>query len=261
MAGAVANDQIGPLFAWFRSNLRLLESSNRDARITRTGELIQDSGGHFAVLTLLQAADLGISDIERFQPEADSDDAETIRRIIRGLLDKRGDDDDVSEAERRYHGRRLQMHHGGRDGPVPIHPDHESQGTLAWLALVGSVFESLVFGTAILIDELDASLHPHLVLRLIDLFQDRNINERCAQLIFNSHDTTILGDSGQRLLGRDQIWFTEKDANGSTTLYPLSDFRPKGDEAIGRRYLTGRYGGVPVLDPAGFRKAADSSRS
>ena len=261
VAGAVADGRIGPLFDWFRSNLRLLESSNRDARIARTGDLIQDSGGYFGVLTLLQAADLGIADIERFQPEVETEDVETIRRIIRGLLDKGEDDDDVSEAERRYHGRRLQMHHAGRDGPLPIHPEHESQGTLAWLALTGSVIESLLFGTAILIDELDASLHPLLVQRLIYLFQDRDTNERCAQLIFNSHDTTILGDSGQRLLGRDQIWFTEKDTGGSTALYPLSEFRPKSDEAVGRRYLQGRYGAVPVLDPAGFRAAADSTGS
>ena len=78
------------------------------------------------------------------------------------------------------------------------------------------------------------------------------------QLIFNAHDTSILGDSGQRFLGRDQIWFTEKDIDGGTTLYPLSDFRPKGDDAVGRRYLQGRYGAVPVLNPAGFRKAADT---
>ena len=63
------------------------------------------------------------------------------------------------------------------------------------------------------------------------------------------------------LPARDQIWFTEKDEAGATTLYPLSDFHPKGDEAIGRRYLQGRYGGVPVLDPAGFRKAAESNGS
>ena len=101
-----------------------------------------------------------------------------------------------------------------------------------------------------MVDELDASLHPHLVQRLIAIFQEPDTNPRCAQLIFNAHDVTILGHSARRTLGRDQIWFTEKKADGTTTLYPLADFRPKRDEALGRRYLQGRYGGVPVLGPA-----------
>ena len=123
---------------------------------------------------------------------------------------------------------------------------------------MGPVLQALQDGTAVLIDELDVSLHPHLAHELVSFFQGRDTNRRCAQLIFNAHDTSILGDSGQRFLGRDQIWFTEKDIDGGTTLYPLSDFRPKGDEAVGRRYLQGRYGAVPVLNPAGFRKAADT---
>ena len=68
-------------------------------------------------------------------------------------------------------------------------------------------------------------------------------------------------DSGWRSLGRDQIWLTEKKADGATTLYSMAEFRPKRDEALGRRYLQGRYGGVPVLDPAEFRDAADPNRS
>ena len=260
VAGAASDNLIGAPFRWFRSNLWLLESSNRMARMTRTADLIQHPSGRIGVLTLLQAADLGIWDIERFQPDLDVEDAERVRQAIRVLLDKHDDNPDVSEAERYFHGQ-LRMLHMGADGPIAIHPDHESQGTLAWLSMAGSVLESLLFGTVILVDQLNSSLHPHLVRRLVALFQDRPTNEFCGQLIFNSHDATILGDSGQRLLGRDQIWFTEKDEAGATTLYPLSDFHPKGDEAIGRRYLQGRYGGVPVLDPAGFRKAAESNGS
>ena len=112
-----------------------------------------------------------------------------------------------------------------------------------------------------MVDELDGSLHPHLVQRFIQLFQSRRTNPRCAQLIFNAHDPTILGDSSQRALGRDQIWFTEKNTNGATTLYSMAEFQPKRDDALARRYLQGRYGGVPVLSPAEFEQAAGVSRS
>ena len=149
----------------------------------------------------------------------------------------------------------------GLDGSAAIDPEHESEGTLTWVSLIGPVLDALGRGVAVLVDDLDASLHPHLVQRFIHLFQDRDTNPRCAQLVFNAHDVTILGDSSQRTLGRDQIWLTEKAADGTTTLYALADFRPKGDEAVGRRYLQGRYGGVPVLDPAEFRQAIRSMDS
>lgn len=80
-------------------------------------------------------------------------------------------------------------------------------------------------------------------------------------MVFNGHDPTILGDSGERALGRDQIWFTEKHEDGATTLYSMADFHPKGDEALGRRYLQGRYGAVPMLTPALFERAADANAS
>ena len=146
-------------------------------------------------------------------------------------------------------------------GPVAIEPQHESQGTLVWVSMLGPVLDSIRKGSVLLVDELDGSLHPHLVRQFVRIFQNPKTNPWCAQLIFNAHDPTILGDSGQRSLGRDQIWFTEKNAGGATTLYSMGDFRPKGDEALGRRYLQGRYGGVPVLNPAEFDQAADVTGS
>ena len=214
-----------------------MESGNRNLRIALTADLIQSSYAREGVLALLQAADLGIADVERIQPEADNAD---------------GSNDPWVDSEV------IRLHHIGGDGSVAIDAGLESQGTLMWLGLVGPVLQALQDGTAVLMDELDASLHPHLAHELVSVFQGRDTNRRCAQLIFNAHDTKVLGDSGKRLLGRDQIWFTEKGSDGTTTLHPLSDFRPKGDEAVGRRYLQGRYGGVPVLDPAGFRTAADT---
>ena len=75
--------------------------------------------------------------------------------------------------------------------------------------------------------------------------------------MFNAHDTTILGESARRALGRDQIWFAEKESDGAARLYSLADFRPRRDESVERRYLHGRYGGVPELDPVAFERAVE----
>jgi uncharacterized protein len=116
--------------------------------------------------------------------------------------------------------------------------------------------QALDTGTALVVDELDASLHPRLTTRLIRLFQSRRTNPRGAQLIFSSHDATLLGTAiGEDVLQRDQVWFVDKDAEGATSLYPLTDFHPEHGEDVERRYLGGAYGAVPVVSELAFRRA------
>ena len=258
-AAPIAN-LLGPLFTWFSTNLLLMESDNGLERIAYTAERLQYPEQQAAILNLLQAADLGITKIERV--ETDPEVAERFERAVRILTGHE------EESETRQEGKfvvlssdLVRLHHTGAEGPTPIQPMHESQGTRAWVSMLGPLLDTIGNGSTVLVDELDGSLHPHLVREFIRLFQNRNNNPRCAQLIFNAHDPTILGDSGRRNLGRDQIWLTEKKADGATTLYSMAQFRPKRDEALGRRYLQGRYGGVPVLDPAEFQEATDPNRS
>ena len=270
VAGAAADDStgkglhitslIGPLFGWFRTSLRLMEPRNKEPRITITADRMRSPEARGDVLALLQAADLGIADMERFQPDLDPKAAELLKRAFR-IIEGHGDTPGEGQEEKIVIGELVRLKHMGRDGPELIDPEHESQGTLMWVSLIGPVLEALEGGATVLLDELDASLHPHLAQRLIGLFQDPYTNPNCAQLVFSAHDVTILGDSAQRTLGRDQIWFAEKEGDGTTALYPLADFRPKGDEAVGRRYLQGRYGGVPVLDSAEFRRITNPTRS
>ena len=133
----------------------------------------------------------------------------------------------------------------------------ESLGTLVWFGLVGPIVEALATGAVLLADELDASLHPALVAQLVKLFQNPGTNPNHAQLIFGSHDATLLGDSmTEQIIGRDQIWFTEKRDNGGTRLYALADLAPRKEEAIGRRYLAGRYGATPILSDQQFADTA-----
>jgi hypothetical protein len=125
----------------------------------------------------------------------------------------------------------------------------ESAGTEAFLALLFPALEVIDAGGVLCIDELNSSLHPLLALEIVRLFADPNRNPRASQLIFNTHDVNLLDSS---VLRRDEIWFTEKDQEGSGHLYSLSDFKPRINENFKRGYLQGRYGALPFLGSIDF---------
>lgn len=105
-------------------------------------------------------------------------------------------------------------------------------------------------GSVFFIDELNARLHPLLVRNFILAFLNPQINKNNAQLIFTTHDTWQLSNN---LLRRDEIWFTEKDVNGVSSLYSLADFtnedgsKIRRDESYEKNYLVGKYGAIPSL--------------
>ena len=111
------------------------------------------------------------------------------------------------------------------------------------------MLRALELGGTLCVDELDANLHPLLALKVVSLFNDPKRNPRSAQIIFTTHDTNLLDKASLR---RDQIWFTEKDAEGGTHLYPLTDFKPRKKENLERGYLQGRYGAVPFIGSTDF---------
>jgi AAA15 family ATPase/GTPase len=104
----------------------------------------------------------------------------------------------------------------------------------------------------VLFDELDASLHPTLTARVLDVFRSRGTNPRGAQLVFTSHHTNLLNH-----LNRDEVWLTEKGGDGGTRFGALSDFageRVRRSANIESGYLSGRFGALPdVSDPAVLR--------
>jgi len=181
-----------------------------------------------AALALLRFADLGIDDVEVVEnPEI-------------GTLG----------GQRR---RELVLIHRAANEELPFNLPDESAGTLTWLALIGPALTALRDGQIMLFDEIDASLHPKLSARLLELFQDPVTNPRGAQLIFTTHDTSLLNH-----LNRDEVWLTEKGDNGATTLTALAEFG--GDKVrrslnLEKAYLQGRFGAVPELDQFVLRRA------
>ena len=111
--------------------------------------------------------------------------------------------------------------------------------------MAGPILDVLSNGSILCIDDLDVNLHPELVRLLVELFHDQKVNPKNAQLIFTTHETTILT---QEIFRRDQIWFCDKNREQAPFLYPLSDFSPKkGKENLERGYLSGRYGALPLV--------------
>lgn len=253
VAGSGKRSVLGDLFRWFGANLRLADSTTRGLRAARTAELAAaDDASKARVLALLRAADLGVTEITCHPLDPEVQDR--LRRAVRILSGQEGEPDDEDDFVVEDF---VRLTHCSDGHCTEFDPQDESVGTLVWVGVIGPVIDALDTGSVLLADELDASLHPHLVRQLIRLFQDPVTNPRCAQLIFNAHDPTILGDHDEMTLGRDQIWFTEKLDDGTTRLYPLSDFGPRKDDSIERRYLGGRYGGVPILNPAEFERAME----
>lgn len=221
--GATLNQpQLAAVHRWFNDNLWLLADDDVSARSRWTRELLMgddakdDKRLRERVGRMMAVADLGIT----------------------GLTT----DPETGE---------LQFLHRAADGseqPMDF-ADQESLGTHAWFAFLGPLLHFLDRGGVMLVDELDSSLHPLLAAEVIRLFQDREANPHDAQLVFTTHDATLLGPSVvERPLDRDQVWITHKSAIGESELYPLTAARKaRKDDNLERRYLHGHYGGIPRL--------------
>jgi hypothetical protein len=216
-------DEVHDVYQWFRGSLAFGPLANASAVRDATRRLQAAQGA--ALVSLLRVADLGLTDVTvAEQPD------------IGGDFPSRST---------------LLFHHGG--GGVPLGVEEQSDGTKSWLALVVNALAVLEGGGVLVVDEVDASLHPHLSAQLINLFRNGETNDRGAQLVFTTHDATLLDDE---TLARDEIWFVEKDVTtGATRLYPLTDFHPRKNENTEGRYLAGGYGAVPVLSDLDFRNA------
>ncbi len=126
----------------------------------------------------------------------------------------------------------------------------ESSGTNKVFNISGPVFDVLKDGGVLIIDELDASLHPLMTLMITKLFNSSEFNKTNAQLIFATHDTNLFEYGHYR---RDQIYFVEKDVYGASDLYSLVEYKEDGgkkirkDRSFEKDYIQGRYGAIPFI--------------
>lgn len=249
-AAAVDYPELKPLSDWFDKNLTFCAASSRESRWAYTAHLLEHEERREQVLELLQIADLGITGARTQQA-----DAETIERFrsIMELMHDGPDSIDLSDFNEDNAIVGFSLSHSTKSGTLELDSSDESLGTLVWLGMIGPLLDSLAEGTVLLADELESSLHPSLVAEVVRLFQSPISNPQGAQLIFNSHEARLLGNSADdRTIGRDQAWFAEKSNDGATSIYPLANLAPRKSEAIAKRYMEGRYGATPILSHSEF---------
>jgi len=120
----------------------------------------------------------------------------------------------------------------------------ESEGTQKIFSLAGPFLDTLKNGKVLIIDEFDARLHPKLSLAIVEMFNSRDGNPNNAQLVFMTHDTNLLSN---KLFRRDQVWFTEKNRYGSTSVYSLVEYKVRNDASFESDYIKGKYGAIPYI--------------
>ncbi|WP_017544197.1 AAA family ATPase [Nocardiopsis prasina] len=261
VAARASSEDVEPIYRWFSDGLTFAEERSSGPP-TWLGEPEVSESQMVLLSELLRSAGTGVRAVELEEPKShlrDGGHLNTVRGDIHG-------GSVVQESRIVYHiqkktgellgASRLLFHHADGVGARPLAWGEESKGTRTLTALGYEAQRTLETGGVLVVDEIDASLHPYLSARVIALFQDEVHNPHGAQLIFTSHDAALLGRvRGEEVLKRDHIWFVDKDSQGRSTLYPLSDFKPRGDDNRARRYLVGRYGAVPDIDDELFREA------
>ena len=154
---------------------------------------------------------------------------------------------------------KVELIHRGENNELKALPlELESNGTIKMFHLFDFFMDALRNGMVLFIDELDAKLHPLLTRYIINLFHNSETNIGNGQLIYSTHDTVNLNKETFR---RDEIWFTEKNRDGVSEMYALSDYilddedgnnksskKVRNDATYNKDYLTGRYGAIPVLE-------------
>lgn len=234
MAVQLNSESLRPLFDWFLNHLVIF---NEQAQLSpqMSIELLKKADGRKEICNFLSSADISIADI----------DVETRKVPGQAIhFDLMAGKTEVRSEEMEEH--KVLFHHVTEQGKAVFDIMDESNGTRNLLFLAAPVLNILNKGLTLVIDELDNSLHTLLVRELVRLFHRPEINTGGAQLIFTTHDTSLL--DAPNLFRRDQVWFVEKDRDQTSTLVSLSEFSPRKNEALERGYLMGRYGGVPFLD-------------
>ncbi len=227
------SEALRQVFGWFANRLVIFNDQS-PLSLHFSVQMLKQEAQRKAISEFLRAADISIADIEVATKQA-------MVHAIKFDLSTGKREEAVSEQAVDD----VRFHHITEHGKAVFDLMDESSGTQKLLLLTGPILDILNKGLTLVVDELDTSLHTLLVQALVRLFHRPDVNTGGAQLIFTTHDTSLLDAYG--LFRRDQIWFVEKHWDQSSLLYSLLNFSPRKNEALERGYLQGRYGALPFL--------------
>ena len=236
-AAQSSHEYLSRIFGFFRSMLGVrgvaVDSVMASHQLTKQE---MDS----RVIDFLKKMNTGVIDYRRKEIEF-SEEFRAASQEIFAAVKRLGADVDVDLGDKRV---TIELAHLGQGGEsVYLDLDRESAGTRRLLLVLDLAYKALDQGLSLCIDEFDASLHTQASEEVLKLFCSPETNPKGAQLIATTHDTNLLQSS---VLRRDQVWFTKKNSEGATQLYPLTDIRTRKGDNIERGYLQGRYGAVPL---------------
>ncbi|MFQ2604483.1 AAA family ATPase [Aeromonas caviae] len=228
--------QLKPVFKWFKDTLRLSHVGGWGSAFTTS--LCENAETKNEILSFMKAADINIHDInltkEKFNLNLLPND---IPKEMKDSIEKELRGKDILDIK--------MVHKTVKGNLVELKLDDESDGTQRLFSFAGPWIDALKNGYVLVIDELHEHLHPKMVKFLIGMFHRAESNPHNAQIIFTTHDTSVLN---QDIFRRDQVWFCEKNNEQATSLYPLTEFSPRKDrENIEAGYLSGKYGAVPFI--------------
>lgn len=222
------------VFNWIQRNLCVVSSPERLSSSFTIHQILGDNDRD-AVINFLQAVDIGVESIEIEEKEILATD----RFHSRGVSDKLL----KSLIQRMVYEPKF-FHQGTGGELVNFDISEESDGSQVLFNLAGWWLNVIENGYTLVIDELHNSLHPLALKFLVNLFHDSKYNTNKAQLIFTTHETSVLTKG---FMHQDQVWFLEKAEAKNSILFPLSDYKVRDVSAFQKAYLDGRFGAIPKI--------------
>lgn len=245
LSSMVKNNEQGEMkniYDWIKNNIRIISGDKIYSNVT--SELISENKlDKESVLKAIRNADINIQDLELKEEE---ENFENMPSVLKSILKDKFKDKDLSK-EKFISLDELFKHNIYNNEEVCGTEEFnllekESQGTIKFYSLIGPILDSLKNGYTLFVDEMDSKLHHLLIKYIVDLFNSIFPNENNAQLIFNTHDFYLLKEEVFR---KDQIYFTDKDKYGMSSLYSLADFKGIDKKTnLMAHYLSGNFGSL-----------------
>jgi uncharacterized protein len=218
---------------WFQGPLRILTSPESLSPGYTVSKLEENKKSYKQIIKFMKGLDASFDDITVIEKEVTEEDFKDVPEEIKSHVLKE------LKGKKRYDLFSI-YRFGKEEYMLPFHK--ESEGTKRLLAYAGPILDVLNNGGILIADELHRSLHPLALKGILSLFQNNKVNTNNAQLVFTTHNTNSMND-----MDRDQIWLIDKNKEGQSIITAISDFKGRNDEAIEKRYLTGRYGALPSI--------------
>ncbi|MDQ2085218.1 ATP-binding protein [Herbivorax sp. ANBcel31] len=205
---------------WFESSVKKVVGA-----VSLSNKLVNDKNFRLKVEQYLKKIDIGIKglDIKLKTVIDENDGKEKRKKVVKTIHD-------------------IYDENGNIVGEKHFDLFQESTGTLRFLAYIQNIVELTENGGVFIVDELSARLHPLLTKLIIDIFQSSE--NKKAQLIFTTHDVSLLNKEQFR---RDEVVFVDKNYQGESKVYALSDRKIREDATFNKDYLQGKYGAIPIF--------------